>query len=148
VIRSILIGILVFLIFPTNAHAGNSEIQSIQDICRDAPQWLVKLDKNDPLWLTENLLNSDINEWKAASYTAKMATIALYLISYEYERDSMITEEGDDRKFGYQCTGIVEIMDQEIGKHYLPEDFPVWEFVGQLVDLDNLMAQISSDDAF
>ena len=32
VIRSILMCMLVFLIFPTNAHAGNSEIQSIQDI--------------------------------------------------------------------------------------------------------------------
>ena len=142
-IRSSLIGILFLLIIPTNAHAGSSEIQSIKDICSDAPQWLVTLDKNDPLWLTKNLVNSNINDWEVASYTEKMATLALYLISYEYEKDSTTTEGDQDRKFGYRCTGIVEIMDQEIGRHYLPEDFPVWELVSQLIELDNLMARIS-----
>ena len=147
-IRLILIGILALLIAPTNAHANGSQIQSIQDICCDAPQWLVTLDKNDPLWLGKNLVNSTINDWEVASYIEKMATLAIYLIGYEYKIDSKVTEEDQNRKLGYQCTGIVEIMDQEIGKHYLPEDFPVWEFVHRLIELDNLMARVSLANGF
>ena len=139
-IRSILISMLVFLIVLTNAHAGSSEIQSIQNICCDAPQWLVTLDKNDPLWLSKNLVNSTITDWEVANYTEKMATLAVYLISYEYNKESRLAEDDQNRKLGYQCTSIVKIMDQEIRKHYLPKDLPVWEFVSRLIELDNLIA--------
>ena len=137
VIRSILMCMLVFLIFPTNAHAGNSEIQSIQDICGDAPQWLVKLDKNEPLWLTENLVNSTVIDWEGASYTEKMATLAVYLIYHEYKREPVTSDNDMERDSGYQCTGIIDILDQEIGKHYLPNDFPVWECVQQMIELSS-----------
>jgi hypothetical protein len=141
--RSILIGFLVLLITSSSAHAGSSNIRSIQDICYDAPQWLITLDKDNPLWLAKNLVNSTVTDWEIANYTEKMATLAVYLIGYEYKRDLKAPENDQNRKLGYQCTSIIEIMDQEIGKHYLPEDFPVSEFVHKMIEMDNLMASPS-----
>lgn len=147
-IRPILICILTLLIAPTNAHASGSEFQSIQDICYDAPQWLIRLDKHEPLWLTKNLVNSTVTDWEDASYTEKMATLAVYLIHHEYERDAMKSDEDLEWDLGYQCTGIVEILDQEIGKHYLPEDFPVWECVEQMIELNSATERISLPDDY
>ena len=72
--------------------------------------------------MAKNLVNSTITDWEVANYTEKMATLAVYLISYEYKKDSNFVKDDQNRKLGYQCTSIVEIMDQEIRKHYLPKD--------------------------
>lgn len=147
-IRLILIGILTLLISPTNAHANSSEIQSIQDICYDAPQWLIELDTHESLWLTKNLVNSTVIDWERASYIEKMATLAVYLIHHEYKRDSVTSDNDLERDSGYQCEGIIDILDQEIGKHYLPKDFPVWECVQQMIELNSGTESISLPNGY
>ena len=141
--RSILVAILVFWMLATNAGAKSSSFQSIRDICYDAPQWLVKLDQNEPWWLGKNLANATVNDWKVASYTEKMATLAVFLLPREYERESATSNGDTDRNAGYECTGIVEILDREIDQHYLPDDFPVWECVLQMVELNRSIKRIS-----
>ena len=141
--RSILVAILVFWVLATNAGAKSSSFQSIRDICYDAPQWLVKLDKHEPMWLGNNLANATVNDWKEASYTEKMATVAVFLLHREYERESARSKDDTGHNVGYECTGIVEILDREIDKHYLPDDFPVWECVLQMVELNRSIKRIS-----
>ncbi len=141
--RSIVVAVLVLLMIATNADAKSSSFQSIRDICHDAPQWLVKLDKQEPMWLGNNLANATVNDWKVASYTEKMATLAVFLLHREYERPSARSKDNTGRNVAYECTGIVEIMDREIDKHYLPDDFPVWECVSQMVQLNLGIKRIS-----
>lgn len=141
--RSILVAILVFWMLATNAGAKSSSFQSIRDICYDAPQWLVKLDQQEPWWLGKNLANATVKDWKVASYTEKMATLAVFLLLREYERESATLSDDTGRDVGYECTGIVEILDREIDQHYLPDDFPVWECVQQMVELNRGMKRIS-----
>ena len=141
--RSILVAILVFWMLATNAGAKSSSFQSILDICYDAPQWLVKLDQHEPWWLGKNLANATVNDWKVASYTEKMATLAVFLLLSEYERESATSNDDTDRDVGYECKGIVEILDREIDQHYLPDDFPVWECVHQMVELNCGIKRIS-----
>ena len=72
-----------------------------------------------------------------------MATLALFLLLREYERESATSNGDTDRNAGYECTGIVEILDREIDQHYLPDDFPVWECVLQMVELNRSIKRIS-----
>ena len=146
--RLFLIGILALLISPTNAQANSTEIQSIQDICYDAPEWLIELDTHEPLWLTKNLVNSTVSDWEDANYLEKMATLAVYLIAHEYKRDSVISDDEIERDSGYHCSGIIDLLDKEIGKHSLPKDFPVWECVEQVIELDSGTESISLSNSY
>ena len=79
--------------------------------------------------MAKNLVNSTTTDWEVASYTEKMATLTVYLIHHEYKRDSVKSDYDLEGDSGHQCSGITDILDQEIVKHYLPDDFPVWDCV-------------------
>ena len=64
-----------------------------------------------------------------------MATLAIFLLYREHDRESPRSNESVKLSANYQCINIVEIMDREVDKDYLPNEFPVWECVRQAVDV-------------
>jgi hypothetical protein len=134
--RYIIAAIVILIMAPVNAHPVGSELFSIRDICCDAPEWLVKLDKHQPWWLDDNLVNANITAWKEATYTEKMATLAIFLLYREYDRELPGFNGEMKRNTGYQCMNFLEIMDREVDKDYLPDHYPVWECVRQAVDVN------------
>ena len=140
--RYIIATVVVLIMAPINAHAIGPSSFSIRDICCDAPEWLVKLDKNQPWWLENNLVDATIIDWKDATYTEKMATLAIFLLYREYDKLARSNNEVN-LDAGYHCRNIVEIVNREVDKDSLPGDFPVWECVRQSIEVNG-----ASDNIF
>jgi len=134
--RAIIAAIVILIMAPVNAHAIGPSSFSIKDICCDAPQWLVNLDQHEPWWLDNNLVKASVTDWKDATYTEKMATLAIFLLYREYDEKLPRLNEEMNRNAGYQSMNIVETMDREVSKDYLPDEFPVWECVRQAVNVN------------
>jgi hypothetical protein len=65
-----------------------------------------------------------------------MATLAIFLLYREYDKELVRSDNEVNPDAGYHCRNIVEIMDREVSRDYLPGDFPVWECVRQSIDVN------------
>ena len=139
--RLIVAAAIVWVALAGNAFAANTSVQSIRDICNDAPQWLVDLDSQNPLWLSDNLVNASVNDWKGANFTEKIATVAVFLLSHEYEMGCMGSNQDARSDIGYDCKNVIDVLNREINKDYLPSNFPVWECVSQIVEFQSGQAK-------